>query len=203
MPTWTKWNEGLAWPQLMIDCAIASLQKSLQFRYKFGAFMDPQLKFLPSGTMSKVCKRISISPSTWWCDICADVWRSGSNEGSFTGISGLRAFTLDSAGKTPLPASSRCAVELGLGVIPAASLDWLFLEDKSLLSVASSRDTWKKIKLAIQNALQKSGFMHIQQRDQMLHLRCVSPAQQGPSKRTYLEYLSQQMSQKTTVILNY
>lgn len=145
VPTWTKWNDGLAWLQLTIERAVASLQKSLQFKYKFGAFMAPQLKFLPSGTISKACNRISLSSSTWCCDASADVWRSGCDEGSFTGMPGLQS--------SPLPSSSRCAVLLvsllGLDVTPEASLVWLLLEDKSLLPLVSSMDTWKKINLAI------------------------------------------------------
>lgn len=58
--------------------------------------MDPQLKFLPPGTMSKVWSRTSLSSSPRGRAACEDVWRSGCDEVSVTGIS-----ELDSAGKSP------------------------------------------------------------------------------------------------------
>lgn len=151
--TWTKLKEGSVWPQLMVDLAISLHQKSLQFKYTFGAFLGPQLKFLPSGTMSNVCSRISGSSSTQCHELWWDTWTSGCEKRSLVGFSGLQAFSLGSSGNSS-PVSPCCLLHLislrGLGAVFGgklsleASLFLLLWEDKSLGSVVSSTDTWKK-----------------------------------------------------------
>lgn len=130
---------------------MSSHQNSLQFRYTFGAFVDPQLKFFPSGTMSKVCSRISESCSSCCCD-SGGVWSSEWEKASFAGSWRVQTCSLesanDSAGNSS-PSLSNCWVlglvlRWGLRAACVGGLLLLFLflsEEKFLLSARSSRVT--------------------------------------------------------------
>lgn len=91
-PTWTKLKVGFFWPQLTVDLAVSSHQNSLQFKKTFGACRVPPLKFLPSGTMSKACRRTSGSSSTGWEDLGGDVRIPGRFVGVFKDFWGVQTF---------------------------------------------------------------------------------------------------------------
>lgn len=155
--TWMKLNVGFAWPQLTTDLAISSHQKSLQFKYTFGACIGPQLKFFPSDTINIVCNRTSGSSSVSFHALWDDLKRLGWKEGSIKGFWGLQTFSLESskegASNSCLPVSKHWDLE-------PVSLWWvdadcegdmslrasLILLVERLLSVESSSDTWNKKK---------------------------------------------------------
>lgn len=145
--TWIKLNVGFVWPQLTTDLAISSHQKSLQFKYTFGACIGPQLKFFPSGTINIVCSRTSGSSSTSLNALRDDLKRLGQKEGPNEGFWGLQSFSLESSKEgsvnSCLPVSKRWVGAVSEGDLSLwASLLLPFSE--CLLSVESSSDTWNK-----------------------------------------------------------